>query len=75
MQARTKALFWSYGKDWALVLIVLAAFTYIDSLEPYHRQFSVKDVTIQHPFAKKETVPIWMAFVSCIPFFLLTGIE
>ncbi|OAQ25485.1 acid phosphatase/Vanadium-dependent haloperoxidase [Linnemannia elongata AG-77] len=71
MQARTKALFWSYGRDWALVIIVLAAFTYIDSLEPYHRQFSVKDVTIQHPFAKKETVPIWMAFVLA---FIVPGI-
>ncbi|KAI1311314.1 hypothetical protein EDD11_003494 [Mortierella claussenii] len=63
IQARTKALFWSYGKDWGLVIVVLAAFTYIDSLEPFHRQFSVQDTTIQHPFAKKETVPIWLALV------------
>ncbi|KAG0294591.1 hypothetical protein BGZ96_000864 [Linnemannia gamsii] len=63
IQARTKALFWSYGKDWALVIIVLALFTWIDSFEPFHRQFSVEDVTIQHPFAKKETVPIWLCFV------------
>ncbi|KAG9062099.1 hypothetical protein KI688_006824 [Linnemannia hyalina] len=71
MQARTKALFWSYGKDWALVIVVLAAFSYIDTLDPYHRQFSVKDITIQHPFAKKETVPIWMAFVLA---FIVPGI-
>ncbi|KAK3842589.1 MAG: phosphatidic acid phosphatase type 2/haloperoxidase [Linnemannia gamsii] len=70
VQARTKALFWSYGKDWGLVFFVLAAFTYIDSLEPYHRQFSVQDVTIQHPFAKKETIPIWLCFVLA---FILPG--
>ncbi|KAF9922041.1 hypothetical protein FBU30_007883, partial [Linnemannia zychae] len=71
VQARTKALFWSYGKDWALVIIVLAVFTFIDSLEPFHRQFSVDDVTIQHPYAKKETVPIWLCFVLA---FILPGI-
>ncbi|GJJ67880.1 diacylglycerol diphosphate phosphatase / phosphatidate phosphatase [Entomortierella parvispora] len=71
IQSRTKALFVSYGKDWGLVIVVLAAFTYIDSLEPFHRQFSVKDVTIQHPFAKKETVPIWLALVLA---FILPGI-
>ncbi|KAF9181693.1 hypothetical protein BGZ51_005248, partial [Haplosporangium sp. Z 767] len=63
LQSRTRALFLSYGKDWGLVIIVLALFSYIDTLEPFHRQFSVTDTTIQHPFAKKETVPIWMALV------------
>ncbi|KAF9369952.1 phosphatidic acid phosphatase type [Mortierella sp. AD011] len=63
---RTKDLIRSYGKDWALVIVVLAAFSYIDTLEPYHRQFSVKDITIQHPFAKKETVPVWLALVWSI---------
>ncbi|KAF9095973.1 hypothetical protein BGX23_012243 [Mortierella sp. AD031] len=70
VQARTKALFWSYGRDWALVIVVLAVFAFIDTLEPFHRQFSVKDTTIQHPFAKKETVPIWMCFVLA---FILPG--
>ncbi|KAF9150760.1 hypothetical protein BGX20_005598, partial [Mortierella sp. AD010] len=68
---RTKDLIRSYGKDWALVIVVLAAFSYIDTLEPYHRQFSVKDITIQHPFAKKETVPVWLALVLA---FILPGI-
>ncbi|KAF9349971.1 hypothetical protein BGX34_001478 [Mortierella sp. NVP85] len=61
--SRKKALFVSYGKDWVLVTIIIAIFTYIDTVEPFHRQFSVKDTTIQHPYAKKETVPVWMAFV------------
>ncbi|KAF9999699.1 hypothetical protein BGZ79_006684 [Entomortierella chlamydospora] len=68
---RTKDLIKSYGKDWALVIVVLAAFSYIDTLEPYHRQFSVKDITIQHPFAKKETVPVWLALILA---FILPGI-
>ncbi|KAF9092078.1 hypothetical protein BGX27_001897 [Mortierella sp. AM989] len=69
-EKRTKALFLSYGKDWGLVFIVLAAFSYIDTFEPFHRQFSVKDTTIQHPFAKKETVPVWLAGVLA---FILPG--
>ncbi|KAG9064907.1 hypothetical protein KI688_003169 [Linnemannia hyalina] len=60
MQSRTKALFTSYCKDWILVVVVLVAFSIVDQLEPFHRQFSVRDVTIQHPFAKQETVPVWL---------------
>ncbi|KAG0278933.1 hypothetical protein BGZ96_002141 [Linnemannia gamsii] len=60
VKSRTKELFKSYCKDWTLVLIVLVAFSIIDQLEPFHRQFSVRDITIQHPFAKQETVPVWL---------------
>ncbi|KAF9574735.1 hypothetical protein EC968_005740 [Mortierella alpina] len=62
-KTRTRSLFISYAKDWGLVIVILAIFSYIDTLEPFHRQFSVRDETIQHPFAKKETVPVWMALV------------
>ncbi|KAF9158298.1 hypothetical protein DFQ26_007789 [Actinomortierella ambigua] len=62
-RARQRALLRSYYKDWVLVLVVIAVFLYIDRLEPFHRQFSVKDVTIQHPFAKEERVPIWLCGV------------
>ncbi|KAF9088164.1 hypothetical protein BGX23_007581 [Mortierella sp. AD031] len=60
MKSRTKELFKSYCKDWTLVVIVLVAFSIVDQLEPFHRQFSVRDITIQHPFAKQETVPVWL---------------
>ncbi|GJJ76167.1 diacylglycerol diphosphate phosphatase / phosphatidate phosphatase [Entomortierella parvispora] len=63
LQTRTKELCKSYGKDWGLVLLVLIAFSAIDQIEPFHRQFSVKDTTIQHPFAKKETVPVWLLLI------------
>ncbi|KAG0310043.1 hypothetical protein BGZ99_000709 [Dissophora globulifera] len=71
LQSRTKALLRSYGRDWVLVVIVLALFTFVDGLEPFHRQFSVTDMSIQHPFAKKETVPIWLALVLA---FILPGV-
>ncbi|OAQ23118.1 acid phosphatase/Vanadium-dependent haloperoxidase [Linnemannia elongata AG-77] len=60
MKTRTRELFKSYCKDWTLVVIVLVAFSIVDQLEPFHRQFSVRDITIQHPFAKQETVPVWL---------------
>ncbi|KAG0276060.1 hypothetical protein BGZ95_008051 [Linnemannia exigua] len=63
MKSRTKELFKSYCKDWTLVVIVLVAFSIVDQLEPFHRQFSVNDITIQHPFAKQETVPVWLLLV------------
>ncbi|KAI8347483.1 phosphatidic acid phosphatase type 2/haloperoxidase, partial [Mortierella sp. GBAus27b] len=58
----------TYAKDWVVVFIVLAAFSAIDQLEPFHRQFSVKDITIQHPFAKEETVPVWLLLVLAFIF-------
>lgn len=64
VKSRTKELFKSYCKDWTLVVIVLVAFSIVDQLEPFHRQFSVRDITIQHPFAKQETVPLWLLLVS-----------
>ncbi|KAG0247047.1 hypothetical protein BG011_002151, partial [Mortierella polycephala] len=63
LQTRTKLLCKSYSKDWIMVLIVLVSFSLIDQLEPFHRQFSVKDVTIQHPFAKQETIPNWLLVI------------
>ncbi|KAF8986225.1 hypothetical protein BGZ46_007756 [Entomortierella lignicola] len=56
-ERRTKELCKAFGYDWGLVFVVLFAFSLIDQIEPFHRQFSVKDITIQHPFAKQETVP------------------
>lgn len=63
LKGRTKKLCRSYAKDWSMVIVVLVAFSIIDQLEPFHRQFSVKDVTIQHPYAKRETVPLWLLLV------------
>ncbi|KAF9428660.1 hypothetical protein BGZ94_001581 [Podila epigama] len=63
LQARTRALCISYSKDWILAIVVLVAFAAVDRLEPFHRQFSVHDTTIQHPYAKKETIPIWLCGV------------
>ncbi|KAF9348824.1 hypothetical protein BGX34_002221 [Mortierella sp. NVP85] len=63
LKNRTKKLFRSYAKDWIMVIVVLVAFSIVDQLEPFHRQFSVTDKTIQHPFAKQETVPLWLLLV------------
>ncbi|KAF9436146.1 hypothetical protein BGZ76_004714 [Entomortierella beljakovae] len=70
LHPRKRSLVISYGWDWVLVIVVLAVFTFVDTLEPFHRQFSVADTTIQHPFAKKETIPVWLAGVLA---FILPG--
>ncbi|KAF9392180.1 hypothetical protein CPB97_003505 [Podila verticillata] len=76
LQARTKALCRAYFQDWGLVLVVLVGFGFIDQIEPYHRQFSVTDKSIQHPFAKQETVPAWMLGVLAflVPAVVMSGI-
>lgn len=61
-----KRLFISYGTDWVLVFIMLAIFFGVDTIPPYHREFSINDTTLMHKFTVHETVPIWLLAVSCL---------
>ncbi|ORX46045.1 PAP2-domain-containing protein [Hesseltinella vesiculosa] len=57
---RSKKLILSYLADWALVIIMAAAFFGLDTITPYHREFSVNDKTISFPYDTKEEIPTWM---------------
>ncbi|KAI8986406.1 phosphatidic acid phosphatase type 2/haloperoxidase [Pilobolus umbonatus] len=65
-----KRLFLSYGRDWLLVIIMTAVFFAIDVIEPFHREFSINNTSLMHPFAVNESVPVWalavLAFVTPI---------
>jgi diacylglycerol diphosphate phosphatase/phosphatidate phosphatase len=65
---RNRLLFISYAKDWLLVIIMLAIFFSIDKIHPFHREFSINDTTLMHPYATKESVPVWLLVVSVFSF-------
>ncbi|KAL8883528.1 MAG: hypothetical protein Q9215_008177 [Flavoplaca cf. flavocitrina] len=53
----------SYILDYIIILFLLFAFYALDSVEPYHQHFSLRNYTLQYPFAKHERVPVPLLFV------------
>ncbi|KAI8143172.1 phosphatidic acid phosphatase type 2/haloperoxidase [Fennellomyces sp. T-0311] len=62
----SRRLFFSYGKDWLLVIIMTAVFFGIDLIPPFHREFSLQDKSIMYTFTVHETVPAWALMVICL---------
>ncbi|KAI9841341.1 MAG: hypothetical protein M1837_000774 [Sclerophora amabilis] len=56
----------SYVLDYVILVVLLAIFTAIDALEPFHQHFSLRNYTLQYPYAEKERVPVPLAFFLCI---------
>ncbi|CDS06844.1 hypothetical protein LRAMOSA09369 [Lichtheimia ramosa] len=63
---RTQRAFYSYSKDWLLVLLMLTVFFAIDLIMPFHRQFSVEDKSLMYAFTEHETVPAWSLVLICL---------
>ncbi|RUS18341.1 phosphatidic acid phosphatase type 2/haloperoxidase [Endogone sp. FLAS-F59071] len=74
---RTKALILSYVKDWIIVIILTVGFLSIDFVEPFHRQFSLTDQGLFHPYAVHERVPTYLLVIisSIIPLVIITFIS
>lgn len=43
--------------------VLVLGFYALDAVEPYHQHFSLLNYTIQYPFAEKERITIYFAFV------------
>lgn len=44
-----------------------AGFYILDSMEPFHQHFSLRNITLQYPYAEHERIPISMAIgLSCL---------
>lgn len=63
---RVRALIISYLKDWLLVIVVSALFFAFDLIEPYHRDFSLSDISIHYPYAVKERIDTGMLVVIAL---------
>ncbi|KAF9943348.1 hypothetical protein BGZ67_000027 [Mortierella alpina] len=49
----------SYLFDWALCLVLLVLFFFLDRFEPIHREFSVENTAIMYQYKEKDKVPTW----------------
>ncbi|KAI4250117.1 MAG: hypothetical protein L6R40_000289 [Gallowayella cf. fulva] len=52
----------SYILDYVIIVFLLVAFYALDAVEPYHQHFSLRNYTLQYPFAVHERVPIPLLF-------------
>ncbi|EAU88215.2 phosphatidic acid phosphatase type 2 domain-containing protein 1A [Coprinopsis cinerea okayama7 len=55
--ARRRKLLLSYAPDWAITLLLAAAFYALDKVTGYRRQFSLDDSSLRYPHALHERVP------------------
>ncbi len=48
---------------------LIVAFSILDSVEPFHQHFSLRNYTLQYPYAKKErvSVPLLVFLVAIVP--------
>lgn len=54
----------SFTLDWITVIGALVLFLVLEhAMSPFHRMFSLDDVTLQFPHAKHEQIPVWMLFL------------
>ncbi|KAI0709298.1 phosphatidic acid phosphatase type 2/haloperoxidase [Earliella scabrosa] len=53
----------SYAPDWALCIILAAAFYALDKIPGFKRDFSLTDTSILHKHAVHERVPPWMLYI------------
>ncbi|KAK8195341.1 phosphatidic acid phosphatase type 2/haloperoxidase [Phyllosticta capitalensis] len=49
----------SYIIDYLIIIVFVAGFYALDSVEPYHQHFSLRNYTLQYPYAVHERVPVF----------------
>ncbi|KAK8201771.1 phosphatidic acid phosphatase type 2/haloperoxidase [Phyllosticta paracitricarpa] len=55
----SKKVIISYILDYVIIVLFVAGFYALDSVEPYHQHFSLQNYTLQYPYAVKERVPVF----------------
>ncbi|KAL8764734.1 MAG: hypothetical protein Q9209_007901 [Squamulea sp. 1 TL-2023] len=61
-KALSKRVVISYILDYVIIVFLLVAFYALDAVEPYHQHFSLRNYTLQYPYAVHERVPIPLLF-------------
>lgn len=65
------------GSDVLLLVLLFVLYPIVYKLEPFQRQFYVDDLTISHPFAEHERVPVGALFfyATAVPAIVITGVS
>ncbi|KAF2088785.1 PAP2-domain-containing protein [Saccharata proteae CBS 121410] len=59
----SKRLIASYVLDWIVIIAIAAVGGAWNSITPYHRPFSLLDLSISFPMTTPETIPTWLLIV------------
>ncbi|KAI1932206.1 hypothetical protein LOZ66_002197 [Ophidiomyces ophidiicola] len=51
----------SYVLDYVILIALVIAFFILDRIEPFHQNFSLRNIAIQYPFAQHERIPMYTA--------------
>ncbi|PGH28012.1 hypothetical protein AJ80_00267 [Polytolypa hystricis UAMH7299] len=51
----------SYVLDYVILAALVAGFFILDKVEPFHQKFSLRNYTLQYPYAEHEIIPIPLA--------------
>ncbi|KAF9883391.1 hypothetical protein FE257_003514 [Aspergillus nanangensis] len=51
----------SYILDYVIIIACAAGFFILDSIEPYHQHFSLRNISLQYPYAVHERISITLA--------------
>ncbi|KAF2842178.1 PAP2-domain-containing protein [Patellaria atrata CBS 101060] len=65
LQMPSKRLIASYVFDWFIILCIAAVGGGFNRISPFHRPFSLIDLTISYPHVD-ETIPTWLLLVVCL---------
>ncbi|KAF1939120.1 lipid phosphate phosphatase-like protein 1 [Clathrospora elynae] len=56
-----KRVILSYIADYLIIVVLIAVFTIVDKIPPFHQKFSLDNYTLHYPFAVHERVPVpWL---------------
>ncbi|KAL9595171.1 MAG: hypothetical protein Q9179_005094 [Wetmoreana sp. 5 TL-2023] len=61
-QTLSKRVVISYILDYVIIVVLFFAFYALDAVEPYHQHFSLRNYTLQYPYAVHERVPVPLLF-------------
>ncbi|EKG19409.1 Phosphatidic acid phosphatase type 2/haloperoxidase [Macrophomina phaseolina MS6] len=59
----SKRLVLSYVFDWIVIIVIAAVGAAWNDITPYHRPFSLLDLSISYPHTDPETIPTWLMVV------------
>jgi membrane-associated phospholipid phosphatase len=62
----SRRLILSYIFDWIVIIAIAAVGGGWNYLRPFHRPFSLVDLSISYPFENHETIPTWLLMVSSL---------
>lgn len=54
-----KTVILSYIFDYVIIVVLIIAFYALDSVEPHHQEFSLRNYTLQYQYAEKERIPVF----------------